>query len=437
MSMLRAVLLVTLIATAAASPAAEAKTKRVFWQQNAAVPSRFMDQIGFIPINGIQPEGAPPQTVKAGTTTYKVTWINALYGRTTTTQALRELQRRAKYPPVSDGVFADRRLTTAEKRRFQVLLDVARDADVLVVHRDNPVCSAGLTLAQARGIARGTIARWSEVTAVGAGQPDGIVRRLIGSETFAQPRFGVRSKQARSVVKRDGGVSEVLAGNRAVAAVTAWSRVRRDSRLCAVALDGIAPSDETVHALKFPAAYPVSFVMHRKRRHDREGRALVKAYVAFLRSAKAADMFRKAGVLLAGDSPGDAPQSAPGSCFGPSHDHLGRPITVTCDNDAGRDALTGARLDREGQRFAFDPERALYEITRAADGQTCSRVQGQWDVLAAWRYPENGGGVIAQVRLTLAETREVTIEFPGDTPGTAYVNGEPYASDPSLSANCV
>ena len=56
-------------------------------------------------------------------------------------------------------------------------LDLARDADVLVVNRDNPVCASGLTLAQAEGIARGSITRWSEVTTLPAGQPDAIVRR--------------------------------------------------------------------------------------------------------------------------------------------------------------------------------------------------------------------------------------------------------------------
>ena len=42
-----------------------------------------------------------------------------------------------------------------ERRRFDVLLDLGRDADVLVVNRDNPVCASGLSLAQARGIAPG------------------------------------------------------------------------------------------------------------------------------------------------------------------------------------------------------------------------------------------------------------------------------------------
>jgi hypothetical protein len=433
--MLRAMTVAALAIATLAAPAAEAKTKRVFWQQNAAVPSRFLDQIGYIPINGIQPEGSGPKTVKAGSVTYKVTWINALYGRTTTTEALRELQRDAKHPPVIQGVYADRRLTSAEKRRFQVLLDLARDGDVLVVHRDNPVCASGLTLAQARGIARGTITRWSQVATLPPGQPDVIVRRLIGSEGFAQPRFGVKLQPGRSLVKPDGGVSQVRAGDRAVAAVTAWTKVRQDSRLCAVALNGVAPTDGTVRGLEYPGAYPVSYVMHRKRRRDREGKALVRAYVAFLRSAKASEMFRRAGVLLAKDEPAGGGGPSEQACFGPSHDHMGRPITVSCDTDAGRSALTGARLDREGQRFAFDAGSTLYELGTTADGQ-CQRTQGQWEVLAGWRYPENGGGIIAQARLTLAEAREVTIEFPNDSPGVAYINGEPYTSDSSLSSSC-
>src|SRR5215204_4665323 len=145
--MLRAALVAIVAAATFAIPtAAEAKTKRVLWQQSAAVADRFFDQIGFIPTNSIQPQGAPAQTVKAGTVTYKVGWANVLYNRRTTTAMLRELNRRE-----NEGVYTDRRLTSREKRRWEVLIDLARDADVVVVHPDNPVCASGLTMTQAHG----------------------------------------------------------------------------------------------------------------------------------------------------------------------------------------------------------------------------------------------------------------------------------------------
>ena len=433
--MARFVSLVVLLAALSAAPA-EAKTKAVYWQQNAGATMRFWDQLGFITVNGIQPQGAPLDTVKAGGITYKVAWINATYSRGTTTEGLRELHRDSRYPPVSRGFFADRRLTATERRRFDVLVDLARDGDVLVVHRDNPVCASGLTLAQARGIARGAITRWSQVATLPAGQPDAIVQRLIGTGAYAQPRFGAPEKPGTKPVMRDGGVSLIAGGNRAVAAVTGWTQVRNDSRLCAVPINGIAPTDATVHALEYPAAYPISYVMHRKRRRDREGRALVRGFVRFLRSERAAKMFRGAGVLLVNDPVSATPQGG-GGVSGPSGDYQGRPITTTQDDAAARAALDGQRLQLDEQRLVFDPASALRELTiSSADGSCAPRAEGTWEVLIGWRYPEYGGGVTAVVRLTLDTVREVTIQLPNDDPGTAYVNGAPYARDRSLPGSC-
>ncbi len=289
--------------------AAEAKRVSTFWQQTAYVADRFWAQLGFIPIGGIQERGKP-SVYRDGATTYVVTWTNALVGRSTTA-ALKEAARYIKYRPVDDGIFTDRFLSTREKRSYQVLADLARDADVLVVHRENPVCTTGLTRAQAGAIARGKITRWSQVTTLSDGQPDVITRRLVGrpgkqGDAFAEPRFGVALAAPHTVVTADGGVSEARV-DRGVAAVTSWSRVRRGSGACVVALNGIAATNATVHGLRFPGAYPIQYVMHRKRSKGGENRVKVREYVRFLKSERAAVMFRNTGVLLAAEpAPADA-----------------------------------------------------------------------------------------------------------------------------------
>lgn len=310
--LVRVVVAVGLVA-AAAPAGAEAKRVRTFWQQSAYVADRFFAHLGFIPINGIQAPGGA-SVYRAGGTTYVVTWNNALFNRPTT-DALRQAARYVRYSPVNDGVYTDRFLTAREKRSYQVLADLARDADVLVVHRENPVCATGLSRSQARGIARGTITRWSQVTTLAAGQPDAIRRRLIGTpgtkgDAFAEPRFGVPVIASHTVVDADGGVVEA-ASDRRVAAVTSWSRVRWGSAACAVAIGGIRPTNAAVHGLRYPGAYPVQYVMHRKRSRRAEDRAKVREYVRFLRSERAAVMLRRTGVLLAAEPPPADPVAAP------------------------------------------------------------------------------------------------------------------------------
>ena len=288
---------------------AEAKRVTTFWQQTAYVADRFWPQLGFIPIAGIQDRGKA-SVYRDGATTYVVTWNNALFNRPTA-DALKQAARYVKYGPVNDGIFTDRFLSTREKRSYQVLADLARDADVLVVHRENPVCATGLTSTQARGIARGNVTRWSQVTTLPPGQPDAIHRRLVGrpgkkGDAFAEPRLGAPVASPNTVVAADGGVGEARV-DRSVAAVTSWSRVRRGSGACVVALDGVAPTNAAVHGLRYPGAYPVQYVMHRKRSRHGENRVKVREYVKFLKSERAAVMLRNTGVLLAAEpSPADA-----------------------------------------------------------------------------------------------------------------------------------
>jgi hypothetical protein len=281
------------------APAAHAKTLTVRWQQAALVSYRVWDEVGFIPIKGIQPNFFKRRTVKAGSTTYKVLWTNTTIDRQSTMIALQEaFEDATRTPKYYPAVFTDRDLTSAERKRFDVLLDLGRDADVLVVNRDNPVCASGLSLAQARPIAQGTITRWSQVTTLPAGQPDAIARHVRGEDGYAQPRFGVAPRPKHAVVELDGGVQAAYY-DRAAVAVTSWSRVwAYTSSVCAVPIDGVAPTDASVFNRSYSQAYPIEVALAHHRRTDPQGRAMVAASIDFLRSRRAAASFRKAGLLL-------------------------------------------------------------------------------------------------------------------------------------------
>ena len=438
--MVRLALVLTLLIAALAPASAEAKRVKTSWFQNASVAERFWTHIGHIPVNTILEPG-PHNRVKAGGTTYIVNWVNSLGNRESTTVAFRHAKAISK----NHGIYTDRFLRSSEKRSWQVLLDLARDADVLVVHRENPVCASGVSLAQARGIARGTITRWSQVTTLPEGQPDAIRRRLVGSpgkrgDAWAEPRFGAPYRSPHTVVRSDGGVSEARQ-NRAVVAVTSWSRVRRGSGACVVAIGGVAPSNASVHALKLPGAYPVQYVMHRKRSRARQMRLKVRAYVGFLKSARVSEMLRNTGVLLASEPPPADPPSggggggAPSSSGGPSRDYQGRPITSVRDDDAARAELAGERLESGPTRHVFDAN-GVY-VYRYEDETGCQQAHGTWAVAAAWRYSEHGGGIIAQVHIDLGQgPAEALIELPNDSPGTGYLDGRPHTRDAALVGGC-
>src|SRR5215218_864804 len=160
----RAAVSAGLVATAVLSAVPATAGARVISQPhfvNALLPMRIAEQIGFVPVVGMQRLGAV--SVRAGGNTYRGEWINSLATRLSTTQALKEIRRFGN----SYATYADRKLTGTERRKFDVLLDLGRDADVLVVQAGHPAC-AGLTLAQARGIASGRITNWSAVGGAGA-----------------------------------------------------------------------------------------------------------------------------------------------------------------------------------------------------------------------------------------------------------------------------
>lgn len=451
----RSALWLALLLLVTAAPAAEARTIRSSHQVIGHVPGRAHEQIGFIPIKGISP-GSPPKpvTFRVGKHRYRGIWNNYTFGGTvTTTQLLRQTAREIRMGTwENEVIFADRPLTAAEGRTFKVAGDLYRDADVLLVADGHPAC-AGITSAQAKDIAARRITRWSQVVTLPAGQPDEINVRVKGDgrAEVHEMRMGLPRKLPAGVRSTiDGGLREIGGGDKSVAAITSWSRVRRGNPGCLVPLDGVAPTDQSVHALRFPEAYPVQMVIPRKRVRSAYTRTIRKAFIAFMMSARAGEMLKKTGVLLARETPPPPTATVPGTTEpgaspapsgGPTQDYQGRPITPIRDDAAGTNALTGARLQkRDGagglRRFGFDAEGVLKRADVSGDGTQCTQVTGQWQVLAAWRYEEHGGGIIARVRRVLDTTDEVTIELPGDAPGMGRINGQEYESDRAAPAGC-
>jgi len=293
-----------IVAAVLALPAAaSARPQSAFF--NSIIPSRVDHLIGFTPTTfAIHPIGqrVVPITVRVGGRRYRFIFDNAaaVVGPSSGLY-LKNMIRNRRYPS-PQGIFLDRRLTRKERRYLQVRLDLARDADVLVVTRDHPACAAGVSRAAARGIAAGTIRRWSAagVPAPPGGDAIALRRAGTGVDRFVEPRFGAGTRlPSGAKAAYDGGLSEAASGNSQVAAVTSWSRARSyQSSTCAVPVGGSAPTDASVRSLSHRDAYPISFVMLKRLR---DVRPIAAAFVKYLAGPRATESFRKRGMLLVKD----------------------------------------------------------------------------------------------------------------------------------------
>jgi hypothetical protein len=412
---------------------AQAKTISGAHQVSADIPPRIDRNIGFIPVNTMG--RLPSFRVYVGRGQWvRGPWVNFTRSGPTMSESLKLWRQTG----VGHGTFSDRRLTRGERRQFVQVADFGRDADVLVVQRGHPAC-AGLTLAQARAIARGQTTRWSQVAAGPSGSSDTIALRHVKfSEGMIEPRFGASMKLRIGKATADGGIGEA-AGNGAVAGITSWSRARYRSDVCAVPLSGIAPTDVSVHDLTYPGAYPVGFVAPKKVLRDRYKGKLVRLFAKFFESERAAKLLRATGLLIKKDKlqPPASPIGEPPAPGGPGRDAQGRSITSTRDDAAATSALTGERLEPPGSpiRWAFEPD-GVFTLVDHTNPDACTSETGHWSVLEGWRYSENGGGVIARVQTQFETVREFTIELPSSTPETAFVDGEQFARSRSFAGTC-
>ena len=440
-----AAVLAALAVSALAAPA-QATHYQDMLQVTIYAPPRVYDFTNRLPIEEFE-STRPPTRVRAGGHTHRVYWNNTVVGGYTTTMGLKAVRRGGQRPA---GVFADRRLTSAERRRFREVAPLYDDADVMVLAAGHPACQ-GLTRAQARDIVAGKITRWSQV--VSGAATDTISVRYRGTGSRADLRFGARyvrrpsgryvaSYPSGSKGSADGGLGAAASGDQSVAALTAWSRFRRQPGTCAVPLGGVAPSNATLADRSYPEAFRVTYVVPRRRIRfgvDRWGDRLVQE---FLKSDKAKGFLAQRGLLVVGGAPATAPGSGgEPSVAPPATDHAGRPISTTPDG-SGEQSIVGLRLDSQAtpdgwHRLLFEANGAARRLTFDASGACLNDSAGGWTVKGAWRYPEHGGGLIARLGWFMGDgMAERVIDLPDAEPQTVYLDAEPYTSNPAAATTC-
>ncbi len=288
---------------------AQGATIRSGFQLTQLTPSRIWTETSWVPFALPDP---PTRTYRyrLGAYTFVGPWTPASVSVLSTTEALTRLLK-DRYGAAGSGLLADRRLTRREARRLIPLAELYRDADVLVVAAGHPAC-AGIGRAQARGIATGRITRWSQVVD-GATVNRIRVHHPVDGAGAAVPHLGTRwvgrlnrwrvTYAPGAIGAADGGLARAAAGDASVAAVTTWSRARTaPAGVCVVPLNGVAPSDETVRSLRYPEAFPVTYVVTRRfaarTAADRAAIAVQRrAMRAFLRSSRLRGMLAARGLL--------------------------------------------------------------------------------------------------------------------------------------------
>lgn len=280
---------------------------------NSVIPSRVDHLIGFTPTTfAIHPRGQRivPIKVRVGGRTHRHVFGNAAAVVGPSADIYMKNMIRGRRYPSAQGIFLDRRLTAAERRHARVRVDLGRDADVLVVHREHPACASGVSRAVARQIAAGKIRTWSTAGVPTPASGDAIELRRAGTgvERSVEPRFGASWKlPANAKAAFDGGLSEAASGYLAIAAITSWSRARAfQQTTCAVPIDGSAPDDTSVRNLSHRDAYPISFVTLRRLR---DATPIVAAFVSYLTGPQATESFRQRGMLLVKETWPSAPGS--------------------------------------------------------------------------------------------------------------------------------
>lgn len=415
-------------------------------QVSVYAPPRVYDHVSTLPVEEFE-RSRPPTTFRINGHGQRVYWNNTVIGGYTVAQALRSMRRHS----LASVLLADRRLTASERKRFREAFALYDDADVMVVAVGHPACQ-GITRAQARDIVAGRVTRWSQVVTGAGSEPISV--RYRGSGAQADLRFGARYVRRSSGRYRpsyppgsrgsaDGGIRAAASGDQSVAAVTAWSRFQPQPGVCAVPLNGTAPSDASVSARTYPEAFRVTYVVPRRRPRSPVQRKAAQIVQAFMKSDTAKAYLARRGLLVVGGAPttnagggGTSPSVA-----APATDHAGRPITTTPEG-SGEHALTGLRLDSpptaEGfHRFALESQGTLHRLTFDASGTCTAAASGGWTVKGAWRYPEYGGGLIARLGWFIGDgVSERVIDLPQSEPATVYLDATAYASSPGAPATC-
>jgi hypothetical protein len=177
----------------------------------------------------------------------------------------------------AEGALVDRPLTAAEARRFRAV-PLFLDADVVLAAPSDDLCRTGLAAAAVR--------EWLQP---GATPPRPVAVPVL-DDGAARPVFGAPAAEPPVRVVPEPEAIEAAVRGEALALV-AWSAARtalEHNRVCAVPLDGVAPTEATIVGARYPAARRVAWV-HRRARPRIDSRSERRAWLRFLRSERLRD----------------------------------------------------------------------------------------------------------------------------------------------------
>jgi len=189
---------------------------------------------------------------------------------------------------------SSRALLPGERQGLQEVA-VAREAIAVVVSAKSPV--SALTLAEVRAVFRGEVASWRALG--GRDRPITVITREQGSGTrgaFEELALGGGSVTAGALVgDSTGAVREMVSSDEDAIGYVSLGQVEGEVR--ALALDGVAASEESVVAGRYPLVRP--FLMVTK--GPPVGAAA--AFIDFLRSPVGQALLASEGLIAGGGPP--------------------------------------------------------------------------------------------------------------------------------------
>jgi hypothetical protein len=235
-------------------PAADAKSISDFWQVSVQMPPQLWEDAASLPF--LMGDGVDSFT--AGGNSYAIRWNNAAIS-----QAPKYMLRQqgAPYGAVTAGLY-DRPVAPAQLSKYQLKQRLLwLDADVLIADAESPAC-LGLTSAQLEGVLGGGVVDWRAIFPAWPADVDSTVRVTVPADRLGAFRwsFGRNAYGPAASTTTDAGSLGVAGGKVAVQKLSYVGKYLSSAGLCAVPVDGVAPSEETTRSLTYPHAYGVYYV---------------------------------------------------------------------------------------------------------------------------------------------------------------------------------
>ncbi len=238
---------------------ADAKTVREYWQVSVQMPAELWeDGANITQITG------ETDVFTLGSTRYLIRWTNAT---SSTVRKYMPKMQGGKWGSVTAGLYPKPLSRKTLKRWGLRQRPLWLDADILVAAADSPLC-AGMSSAQVQGVLDGSIRDWGAVhpEAAGGSVTVSVVRDY--SEDY-RPQFG-RQKYGSTVQPTTDG--QTLSGTGVSAQKFSYAhRALSSGTLCAVPVDGVTPSEQSIRDRSYPYAYTVYYVDRVKPRRGKTG----------------------------------------------------------------------------------------------------------------------------------------------------------------------